>query len=240
LTVSVAAADVFTSSPEYARRFAGPVGEWFLAVQAEITLDLLRPWPGASVVDVGGGHGQLVAPLTAAGHPVTVFASSEECRRGVSRWIDRGQAAFQAGDLLRMPFAPRAFEVAVAYRLLPHVEEWRALLAEMCRVARRAVIVDYPTTRSANVAAAPTFALKKRVETGTRPFAVFRDRDVEAALAAAGWRVTARRPEFLLPMALHRAMRLAPVSRALEAAGRALTLTRRFGSPVILRAEPRG
>jgi hypothetical protein len=41
-------------------------------------------------------------------------------------------------------------------------------------------------------------------------------------------------------MALHRAMRLASLSRALEAAGRALRLTRRFGSPVILRVEPRG
>jgi 2-polyprenyl-3-methyl-5-hydroxy-6-metoxy-1,4-benzoquinol methylase len=192
------------------------------------------------VVDVGGGHGQLVAPLVAAGHPVTVYGSSEECRQGVRRWVDSGQAAFQAGELLHAPFAGGSFDVALSYRLLPHVEEWRALLAEMCRIARRAVIVDYPTTRSANVAAAPTFALKERLEVHTRPFAVFRDEEVERALAAAGWRVTARRPEFLLPMALHRAMRVAPLSRALEAAARALTLTRRFGSPVILRAEPRG
>jgi 2-polyprenyl-3-methyl-5-hydroxy-6-metoxy-1,4-benzoquinol methylase len=192
------------------------------------------------VVDVGGGHGQLVAPLLAAGHAVTVYGSSEECRQGVRRWIDTGRAAFQAGELLRMPFPDRAFDVAVAYRLLPHVEEWRALLAEMCRVARRAVIVDYPTTRSLNLAAAPTFALKKRVEVGTRPFVVFRDREIEEAFIAAGWRPTARRPEFLFPMALHRAMRLAPLSRALEAAGRALRLTRRFGSPVILRVESRG
>jgi ubiquinone/menaquinone biosynthesis C-methylase UbiE len=192
------------------------------------------------VVDVGGGHGQLVGPLLAAGHPVTVYGSSDDCRQGVRRWVDTGQAAFQAGDLLRTPFADRAFDVAVAYRLLPHVEPWQALLAEMCRIARRAVIADYPTTRSLNLAAAPTFALKKRVEIGTRPFRVFRDREIEDAIAAAGWRTTARRPEFVLPMALHRAMRLAPLSRALEAAARALTLTRRFGSPVILRAEPRG
>ena len=216
------------------------MGAWFLAVQAEITLDLLRPWPAAAVVDVGGGHGQLVAPLTAAGHRVTVYGSSEECRQGVRRWVESGAAAFQAGDLLHTPFADGAFDVALAYRLLPHVDEWRALLAEMCRIARRAVIVDYPTTRSLNVAAGPTFGLKQRVEVGTRPFAVFRDRDLEEALAVGGWKVTARRPEFLLPMALHRALRLAALSRALEAAAGALTLTRRFGSPVILRAEPRG
>ena len=46
-------ADVVTSSAAYARRFAGPVGSWFLEVQARITLELLRAWPRASVLDVG-------------------------------------------------------------------------------------------------------------------------------------------------------------------------------------------
>jgi len=209
-------------------------------VQAGITLELLGPWPGARVVDVGGGHGQLVQPLLEAGHRVTVYGSSEECRQGVRRWLEGGRTDFRAGDLLHMPFEARSFDVAISYRLLAHVEDWRALLAEMCRVARAAVLVDYPTARSANQAAGRLFGLKKRVEVGTRPFAVFRDRDVEDALAAAGWRVTARRPEFLLPMALHRALGVAPLSRAAEAAARALTLTERLGSPVILRAEPRG
>ena len=49
-------ADVTTSSADYARRFAGGVGAWFLEVQAKATLDLLAPWPGASVLDVGAGR----------------------------------------------------------------------------------------------------------------------------------------------------------------------------------------
>src|SRR5262245_53053861 len=48
-------ADVATSSADYARRFAGGVGAWFLEVQAKATVELLAPWPGASVLDVGGG-----------------------------------------------------------------------------------------------------------------------------------------------------------------------------------------
>ena len=48
-------ADVETSSEGYARRFAGPVGRFFLERQAAATLDLLRPFPGASVLDVGAG-----------------------------------------------------------------------------------------------------------------------------------------------------------------------------------------
>ena len=55
-------ADVETSSEDYARRFSGRVGEYFLEVQARAALDLLVPWPGARVLDVGGGHGTLGIP----------------------------------------------------------------------------------------------------------------------------------------------------------------------------------
>ena len=108
------------------------------------------------------------------------------------------------------------------------------------RLAGRAVLVDYPTRRSLNAAAAPLFAAKKGVEGDTRPFTVFRDAEVTAAFAAGGFRPTARRPEFFVPMALHRALKAAPVSRAMERAARGLGLVRALGSPVILRAEPRG
>ena len=60
------------------------------------------------------------------------------------------------------------------------------------------------------------------------------------AFAARGFSPTARRPEFFLPMALHRALEAVPLSRAMEAAARGVGLVRALGSPVILRAEPRG
>jgi 2-polyprenyl-3-methyl-5-hydroxy-6-metoxy-1,4-benzoquinol methylase len=230
-------ADVETSSEAYARRFAGAVGAWFLEVQARITLELLAPWPRTTVLDVGGGHGQLTGPLVEAGHDVTIFASAEACRERVRSWVDPGRAQFRAGELLRLPWTDGAFDVVVSYRLLPHVVAWPALLRELCRVARRAVVVDYPTTRSVNAVSGLLFGLKKGVEGDTRPFTVFKDAEIVAALADDGFRVSARRPEFVFPMALHRGLGLAPVSRALEATARAVGLTRALGSPVILRAE---
>jgi hypothetical protein len=99
--------------------------------------------------------------------------------------------------------------------------------------------VDYPTTRSANAAAAALFGLKKGVEGNTRTFTVFRDAEVEDALAASGFRPTGRRAEFFFPLAVHRALRSAPLARALEGAAAGLGLTRALGSPVILRGERR-
>ena len=233
-------ADVETSSEGYAGRFSGSVGAFFLETQATATLALLRPWPGATVLDVGGGHGQVTGPLVEGGYDVTVLGSDAACRTRVASWIDAGRARFETGDLLRLPFPDASFDVALSYRLLPHVTRWLDLVAELSRVARRAVLVDYPTSRSVNALAGPFFGLKKGVEGNTRPFRVFRDREIAGAFAARGFLPTARRPQFLLPMALYRALGSAWIARSVEGAARVLGLAQALGSPVILRLEPRG
>jgi SAM-dependent methyltransferase len=229
--------DVETSSDDYARRFDGSVGAWFLDVQARITRTLLESVPTVSVLDVGGGHGQLTGLFAEAGHHVTIYGSDAVCARRVQTWLDAGRAHFRAGDLLALPWPDRHFDVVAAFRLLPHVTRWPLLLAEMCRVARTAVIIDYPTRRSVNAISGALFRLKKGVEGNTRPFTVFDDSEIAVGLGVHGFRVTARRPEFLLPMALHRGLRMARLSRALESAAAFAGLTSRFGSPVVLRAE---
>jgi 2-polyprenyl-3-methyl-5-hydroxy-6-metoxy-1,4-benzoquinol methylase len=234
------APDVETSSDGYARRFAGAVGAYFLETQARITLDLLAPWPRARVIDVGGGHGQLTGPLVEAGYDVTVYGSDPSCGARVREWTDGGRARFEAGGLDRLAAGDRAFDVALAYRLLPHVSRWSDLVAELCRVAARAVLVDYPTRRSVNAVSGLLFGAKRGVEGDTRAFTVFRDADVRAAFAASGFHATAREPEFVLPMALHRAVGRASLSSAAERVAAALGLRRALGSPVVLRAERRG
>lgn len=232
-------ADVETSSAGYAGRFAGPVGAWFLDVQARATLNLLAPWPRARILDVGGGHGQVLGPLVDAGYDVTVYGSAEACSERLRPWTENGRARFQSGDLLRASWPDRTFDVVICYRLLAHARRWRDLAAELCRLARHAVLVDYPSRRSVNAAANAFFGLKKEVEGNTRPFAVFRDGDVASAFATAGFQPTGRRPEFFFPMALHRALGSAPLAKALEGSAAALGLARAFGSPVILRLERR-
>jgi SAM-dependent methyltransferase len=216
------------------------VGEYFLEVQSRLTLELLAPWPGAKVLDIGGGHGQLTGALVEAGCDVTVLGSAASCEARVRPWTKGGRARFETGDLVAPPFEDRSFDVVLSYRLLPHAHDWRALVDGLTRPARHAVVVDYPTTRSVNSISSTLFGLKKGVEGDTRPFAVFRDGDVEDAFAARGFLATARRPQFVLPMALHRATGSARLARALEGIAGALGLRAAFGSPVILRLQRRG
>ena len=233
-------ADVETSSEGYARRFAGPVGRFFLERQAEATLDLLRPFAGASVLDVGGGHGQVTGPLVAAGHAVSVLGSDASCEARVREWTGAGRARFVTGDLLSPPLPDRSFDVVLSYRLLPHVAHWPELVATLCRLARRAVVVDYPTRRSVNAVADLFFGLKKGVEGNTRPFTVFSDAEIERSFAAHGFTPAGRRPQFFFPMALHRGLGSAGVARGLEGAAATLGLVRALGSPVVLRLDRRG
>jgi SAM-dependent methyltransferase len=153
--------------------------------------------------------------------------------------VEAGRARFEAVHLLSLPFPDRSFDVALSYRLLPHVARWPELIRELCRVAGRAVLVDYPTRRSVNALAEPLFGLKKGVEGNPRPFTVFRDAEIEAAFATHGFHPAERRPQFFWPMALHRALGVAPLSRFLEGMAAVLGLRRLLGSPVILRCVRR-
>lgn len=231
------APDVETASEDYARRFAGEVGRYFLDVQAATVLELLAPWPGARVLEVGGGHAQLAGPLVERGYRVTVTGSEEVCRQRLDRSLAPGAFEFEVCDAARLPFPDRSFDVVVAVRLLTHLDGWRAALAEMCRVARRAVIVDYPDTRSFNRLYGALFAWKQKAEGNTRAFRCFQPREVIAECARHGFGRPETRRQFFVPMVVHRKLGRAGASRAMERASVFLGLTRALGSPVILRVQ---
>ena len=237
MTAPTEDADVETASEGYAKRFASPVGVWMLDVQRDTTLDLLADAPDASVLDVGGGHGQIAPALSAKGHQVSVLASTADAvSLSLRPAIDSGRVALLTGDL-RNPPGERSFDVVISYRLLAHARDLSGLIAGFTRVAKRSVIVDYATSRSFNAAADLLFAAKKRVEANTRPFLVMRDADVEALFRQHGFALHARRPQFFWPMALHRALKAPVLSRTLEAVAAAVGLRRILGSPVIARFD---
>lgn len=229
--------DVETSSEGYASRFRGESGRYFLEVQTAIALEMLAPYPGARVLDVGGGHAQLAVPLVERGFDVTVVGSGEVCRDRLDRLLPRDQFAFQACDLLRLPFADRSFDVVIAFRLIAHVERWRELVRELCRVAERAVILDYSDARSFNLFYGPLFRLKKAIEGNTRTFLVFRPGEVAGEMARHGFCRPVTRRELFVPMVVHRAVDRGGFSRGVERVSSLVGLTRALGSPVVLRAE---
>jgi SAM-dependent methyltransferase len=231
-------ADIGTSSEDYARRFTGSVGRWFIDTQTRITLALLRVLPvGATVLDVGGGHAQITPPLIEAGYEVTVAGSDPSCSARLQPWISAGRCRFQVADLRALPFPDGSFDAVVCLRLLPHSVDWSYLIGELCRVAHRSVLLDYPSTRSANIVSERLFSLKRGIELNTRRFMTFSPSQVRAAFASRGYVVRCEQPQFLWPMVIHRLANRSALSTAAELPGRLLGLTRWFGSPILLRAD---
>jgi 2-polyprenyl-3-methyl-5-hydroxy-6-metoxy-1,4-benzoquinol methylase len=225
--------DVETASADYARRFAGPTGEWFLRVQEHAVLRMLSPWPRATVLDVGGGHGQLTGALVRHGYQVTVVGSEATCQLRISEFVREGRCRFEVADFFNLPYGVHVFDVVISVRLLPHVERWNDLVGEMARAARFAVICDYPAVRSLNCLTPVLFNAKRKLEGNTRTYHSFSGAEIASAFAAHGFRAQFRYPQFFLPMVAHRVMGRPRLSAALERTCRAAQLTRWFGSPVI-------
>ncbi len=232
-------ADRVTATHEYAARFAGPVGAHFLAVQTARTLELAAPWPGARVLDVGGGHAQVAPPLVEAGFQVTVAGSDASTEDLLKERLAPGSYEFLACDLMDLPFEPRSFDLVLSYRLLTHVADAAGFAAQLARAADKAVLVDYPAKRSFNLLGDKLFKAKESLDANvhTRHYVSFWDQEVQALFAAHGFGQPVRRRQHFWPMALHRGLGLGGLTKAAEGLARGLGLTACLGSPVILRME---
>ena len=233
--------DIETASDAYALRFSGPVGDYLLDVQAKTVQRLLSEAAirGGRVLDVGGGHAQLTPLLLALGFEVWVQGSTPSCAERLVPLMQEaeGRLHFVASSLWSLPFADRAFDLVVGIRLLAHVDRWQALLAEMGRVCRRAVLVDFPPIVSANLVEPWLFALKRRLEGNTRRFRCYSMRQMAPVLRDLGFVDLLQHKQFLAPMVVHRRLRRPDLSRQIEAWCGSFRLTNLLGSPTLLLAR---
>ncbi|MCZ7592510.1 MAG: class I SAM-dependent methyltransferase [Kiritimatiellae bacterium] len=226
-------ADIETSSAGYAARFAGPIGKWMLVRQENIALEFLRNANVKSVLDVGGGHGQLAKPMADAGMDVTVLGSAPVCAERLSDVLTTGRCNFVVGNVIALPFPDKSFDAVVSVRLLPHCERWQELIQELARVAKNIVVVDYPLASGLNKLAPWLFEAKKKMEKNTRTWRNFTHAEVSDAFTLHGFSRSGRQGQFLWPMVIHRKLGSPAISSALEAIPGALGLTRRLGTPVL-------
>jgi len=227
-------ADIETSTDEYANRFAGACGEWMLEVQEKRTIAQLAKHPEIrTVLDVGGGHGQLAHPLVRNGYSVTVLGSDASCAHRIQSLINAESCRFEVGNVIALPYSDKSFDAVVSFRLVTHCERWPQLIAELCRVANHTVTVDYPTSTSLNAIAPLFFKAKKSFEKNTRTWTLFTHRQIRDEMRKHGFTCERRAGQFFFPMVVHRMLKARGVSASLEAITRAFGLNYALGSPVI-------
>jgi len=221
------------------RRFGGPIGELVASSQARVLADMIGRIQERTILDVGSGTGRAALLLARGGARVTAVDASEEMlavarRRAAEQSVS---VRFMPGDAHALEFKNRSFDVAVSLRVLMHTPQWRQCLAELCRVADRLVVFDYPSATSVALVHAMTRRVVQAVGGRTEPYRVFTDRTIARALDRLGFRVRSVHRQFVLPIRFHRAIgsrRFTELSEdLLDRAG----LLRIFGSPVTLAAE---
>jgi 2-polyprenyl-3-methyl-5-hydroxy-6-metoxy-1,4-benzoquinol methylase len=230
-------ADIETSSENYARRFSGKIGEYFLDIQTRITLDQLQPYPNASILDVGGGHAQIAVPLVNAGFNVTIAGSDDICKERLARFLNKNSFNYITCNLLALPYENKSFDIVTCFRLLTHEDNWPVQISELCRVAKYSVIIDYPDIRSFNIFYKILFKMKKKFEGNTRTFRSFSRKELIGEFEKNGFKSPVFKAEFFLPMVIHRALKNVRLLGMLENFFYFIGLTKYFGSPVILRVE---
>ena len=131
----------------------------------------LDPRPGARVLDVGCGTGEDVQALARlvgpTGRAVGVDASATMVEEARARAAASGlPVEFRQGDAHRLDFPDAGFDGCRAERLLQHVEDPRAVLAELVRVARPGGrVVVWESELEMLVLDAPDRAVSRRLET---------------------------------------------------------------------------
>jgi len=221
------------------RRFGGPIGEYVAATQARVLANMVGRIQDRRILDVATGTGRAALLMARGGADVTAVDASEEMLRVARRRAaeERAQITFQRGDAHALQFQDKAFDVVICLRLLMHAPDWRSCMSELCRVADRLVIFDYPAASSValfeSLARRGVHALGVRTE----PYRVISDRAIRQALERSGYRVRSVHRQFVLPITVHRIIGSRRLTVNVEGLLDRMGLLERFGSPITVVAE---
>ena len=99
-----------------------------------------------SLLDVGCGEGVVTERFAALLPQTSVIGIDADDEALAAEWAlrSRDNLAFQIGSGYELPFTDDSYDVACAIEVLEHVERPNDVLVEMCRVARRALILSVP------------------------------------------------------------------------------------------------
>ena len=232
-------ADPATAQTFDRRRFGGPIGELIADQQGLVLVAFAGDVTDRAVLDVGTGTGRAALLMARGGARVTAVDASEEMLAVARRRADDEHLAvrFLPGDVHRLDFGDRTFDVVISLRVLMHAASWSQSVAELCRVAGRLVIVDYPSMTSFAVLQSLARRVTHALGARTEPYRVLSDSQVAGELQRSGFRVRSVHRQFVLPIAVHKAIgspRFTRLSRTLSAR---LGLLGLVGTPVTVVAE---
>ncbi|HKD06345.1 MAG TPA: methyltransferase domain-containing protein [Bryobacteraceae bacterium] len=117
---------------------------------------------GAKVLDAGCGSGYGAAQLTNASSVVGTDVSAEAVEYA-TRNFAAARIAFAQARCESLPFGNKTFDVVTAFEVIEHLERWRDLLTEACRVLSDTGVLLISTPNK-------SYYAEMRSEAGPNPF----------------------------------------------------------------------
>jgi ubiquinone/menaquinone biosynthesis C-methylase UbiE len=221
------------------RRFGGPIGEYVAVTQARVLANMVGRIKDRPILDVGTGTGRAALLMARGGADVTAVDASEQMLEVARRRAadEHARIRFERGDAHALQFNDKEFDVVICLRVLMHAPDWQRCLSELCRVAERLVIFDYPAALSVAVIEAVARRVANALGGRTEAYRVLSDGAIRAALDANGYRVRSVHRQFVLPIAFHKLVGSRRFTVQTEDLLDRLGMLKRFGSPVTVVAE---
>jgi 2-polyprenyl-3-methyl-5-hydroxy-6-metoxy-1,4-benzoquinol methylase len=112
-------------------------------------LGMLKGIIPAELLDIGSGRGAFLWPLLDAFPwlPITALDTLDYRVADIQAVYEGGVASLTAihGDATQLPFTDGQFDVVTLLEVLEHIPDTAAALDEVCRVARRFVVLSAPS-----------------------------------------------------------------------------------------------
>lgn len=119
-----------------------PIERAMVAGFTSALLDLLPPAPHR-VLEVGCGEGGQLRKIADRAPDAGLFGFDLPSEDLAERW-EGLDAAMATGSAEALPYPDRSFDLVLALEVLEHVPDPRAVLAEIARVGRGAVVLSVP------------------------------------------------------------------------------------------------
>jgi SAM-dependent methyltransferase len=130
----------FNDAVAYERWFNNPCNRFTLDLQNRLMLDLLRPFRGETLLDIGCGIGASTIPILDAGLQVTGLDPSpymlDIAIKNVGNRVD-----LHRGFAENLPFEDNSFNYACLVTTLEFVDDPQKALEEACRVAKDRIFI---------------------------------------------------------------------------------------------------
>lgn len=137
--------EAYQSTNHHKYQAQNPLYQWHLQAFMDTLFGMVEQTNPQSVLDAGCGEGYTVKYLAERNREwkLTGLDLSEVAIKYAQTQLG-DRAKFRTGSIYKLPFSDRSFDTVICSEVLEHLDEPERAVAELKRVARKAVVITVP------------------------------------------------------------------------------------------------